>query len=266
MVTLETPTSHHALTWPRTSWALLHRFGQNCFSAQPTCTERQAAALSTFESRAGLAIEVVEFCDNRFDELVEMYNDFEPKRAAQGLPPVGRDRIVAWLRHLQKSGHNLLALWNGEVVGHSMLCPMESQRAEFAIFLHQDFRNQGIGTGLTEATLEYARLKGLHNVWLSVEVNNQCAIRVYKKNGFQVSNLFGPEQEMIQDLQKTSGNEVGAHEQAAWKSPATTGFKRFFDAARECSKTSSDTKVPNHADQGSNDQARSNGLAADQLA
>ena len=98
-------------------------------ASEATCTKRQADMLSTFESRAGLVIEVVEFCDNRFDELIEMYNDFEPKRAAQGLPPVGRERIVAWLRHLQKSGHNLLALWNGHIIGHSMLCPMDRQRA-----------------------------------------------------------------------------------------------------------------------------------------
>src|SRR5688572_19128773 len=112
MVTLETPTSDLALTWPGRSWAAFDCFGENCSSPQPTCTERQAAVLSTFESRAGLPIEVVELCDNRFDELIEMYNDFEPKRAAQGLPPVGRDRIAAWLRHLQRSGHSLLALWN----------------------------------------------------------------------------------------------------------------------------------------------------------
>jgi len=215
MVTLETPTSDLALTWPVPGWAGFECFREEHPSAEPTCTKSQAGVLSTFESRAGLAIEVVEFCDNHFDELVEMYNDFEPKRAAQGLPPVGRDRIIAWLRHLQQSGHNLLALWNGEVIGHSMLCPVDSQRAEFAIFLHQDFRNQGIGTGLTEVTLNYARHKGIRHVWLSVEVNNRCAIRVYKKKGFQVSGIFGPEQEMTLDLEETTRNEVGAHEPAA---------------------------------------------------
>ena len=30
-------------------------------------------------------------------------------------------RIVAWLQHLQKSSQNLLALSNGEVIGHSIL-------------------------------------------------------------------------------------------------------------------------------------------------
>ena len=182
---------------------------------EATCRSRQPGVLSTFDSRAGLKIEVVEFAENRLDELVEMYDEFEPKRAAQGLPPVGRERIVGWLRHLQKSAYNLLALWDDRVIGHAMLCPMERQRAEFAIFLHQDFRNQGIGTGLTEVTLEYARLKGLRNVWLSVEVNNRCAIRVYRKHGFQVSGMFGPEQEMSLNLEEAKGNEVSVHEPAA---------------------------------------------------
>ena len=214
MVTLESPASSIALMLPDSRWPAFGSFAEERPS-EATCTKRQANVLSTFESRTGLVIEVVEFCENRFDELVEMYNNFEPKRAAQGLPPVGRERIVAWLRRLQKSGHNLLALSNGTVIGHSMLCPMERQRAEFAIFLHQDFRNQGIGTGLTDVTLKFARLKGLRNVWLSVEVNNHCAIRVYKKKGFHVSEIFGPEQEMALDLEETKENEVKVHEPAA---------------------------------------------------
>ena len=64
-------------------------------------------------------------------------------------------------------------------------------------------------------TLNYARLKGLRSGWLSVEVNNNCADRVYKKKGFRVSEIFGPEQEMALDLEKTKGNEVHTHEPAA---------------------------------------------------
>ena len=215
MLKLKTPAPNVVLPWTGPSWTAFQSFDEEHPSAVPSCRTRQMRVLSTFESRTGLAIEVVEFCENRFEELVQMYDEFEPKRAAQGLPPVGRERIVNWLRHLQKSGHNLLALWDGRVIGHSMLCPVDPQRAEFAIFIDQDFRNQGIGTGLTEVTLKYARLKRLRNVWLSVEVNNQCAIRVYKKKGFHVSGMFGPEQEMTLDLEETTGNEVGVHEPAA---------------------------------------------------
>ena len=159
---------------------------------------------SMFRSKAGLEIEVREFCEEDFEALIEMYEGFEPKRAAQGLPPIGRERIVAWLRQLQKNGHNLIAMWDSQLVGHSMLCPVDSERAEFAIFLSQDFRNQGIGTGLTQATLKYARRKELRRIWLSVEVNNRPAIRVYRKMGFKACGHFGPEQEMELDLGRSN--------------------------------------------------------------
>jgi RimJ/RimL family protein N-acetyltransferase len=215
MLKLEMPTSDGVLAWSRPIWAVLQPLDEECSPANPTSNSRREAVLSTFNSKANLEIEVVEFSESHFQELVEMYEEFEPKRAAQGLPPVGRDRIIAWLRHLQKNGHNLLALWNRRVIGHSMLCLVDPQRAEFAIFLHQGFRNQGIGTGLTDVTLKYARHKGFRHVWLSVEVNNRCAIRVYKKKGFRVSDLFGPEQEMVLDLEEAKGNEVGVREPAA---------------------------------------------------
>ena len=189
--------------------------GDGCFRGECGTDSRPPRAFATFRSKTGLEIGVMEFCESDFEALVAMYEKFEPKRAAQGLPPVGRERIVAWLRHLQKQGYNLVAICGGRIIGHSMLCPVDPQRAEFAIFLCQDFRNQGIGTSLTEATLTYARKKKLRHVWLSVEVNNQPAIRVYRKMGFKVCGLFGPEQEMDLVLEKSQGNEVNVREPAA---------------------------------------------------
>ena len=83
-----------------------------------------------------------------------------------------------------------------------MLCPVNPSRAEFAIFIDQGYRDQGIGTRFTELTLQFARSKGFGRVWLSVEVNNLRAIRVYKKLGFQLRDLYGPEQEMEVVLEK----------------------------------------------------------------
>ncbi len=204
---LDLPTLDGLLTWTQQA-------DGRCPFAEAHCRSSRTNALLAFRSKARLEIEVIEFSESRFDALVEMYDAFEPKRAAQGLPPVGRDRIIAWLRQVQKSGFHLLALWNGRLIGHSMLCPFDPQRAEFAIFLDQHFRNQGIGTALTEVTLDYGRHKGIRDVWLSVEVNNRCAIRVYKKNGFRVSGFFGPEQEMALNLEEATGNEV-VHDPAA---------------------------------------------------
>src|SRR5262245_50832489 len=191
------------------------QFADGCPGSGCGASERDFKTISAFHSKSSLQIEVMEFRESDFDSLVEMYDAFEPKRAAQGLPPVGRERIVAWLRNLQRNGHNLVALWDGQVIGHSILCPVDPQRAEFAIFLSQDFRNQGIGTGLAEVTLTYAQRKGLRHVWLSVEVSNQPAIRVYRKMGFQVCGHFGPEQEMDLDLEKLRRNEANVRESAA---------------------------------------------------
>jgi len=162
----------------------------------PDGTQLPSQILKSFCSKRGLEIEVVELTKSNFNQLVEMYDHFEPKRAAQGLPPTGRARIFSWLEDLQKNGNNLVALYQGRVIGHTMLCPVSPARAEFAIFIDQEYRNQGIGTKFTEVTLEFARGKGYRRIWLSVEMNNLSAIRVYKKLGFRMRDLFGPEQEM----------------------------------------------------------------------
>jgi len=152
--------------------------------------------VKSFCSKQGLEIEVVHLSKSNYEQLVEMYEHFEPKRAAQGLPPTGRDRISSWLEQLQKNGENLVALYQGQVIGHTMLCTVSPTRAEFAIFIDQEYRNQGIGTKFTEATLRFAREKGYRRIWLSVVVKNLSAIHVYKKLGFRMQDLFGPEQEM----------------------------------------------------------------------
>ena len=195
--------------------------GVHCMDPKTSFDPPTAQARLTFRSKTGLEIEVVELSDSRFEELVDMYEVFEPKRGAQGLPPIGRERIVAWLRHLQTHGHNLLALSDHRVMGHSMLCPVDAERAEFAIFLDQKFRNQGIGTRLTEATLDRARRLNFRNIWLSVETNNGCAVRVYRKTGFQLSGLFGPEQEMALDLMKSKA-EGGTTDESENPSDAAT--------------------------------------------
>jgi ribosomal protein S18 acetylase RimI-like enzyme len=165
-------------------------------------TDTPEGTLASFQSRKGFQIRVVEFRDFFFQALVGMYEDFEPKRGAQGLPPVGHDRLISWLRPLCDQNLNLIALSQHRVIGHTMLCPLGQGGAEFAIFIHQDFRNQGIGSEFTRMTLQYGRARGLRHIWLTVEVNNFSAIRVYKKMGFQVSGTYYPEVEMVLDFEE----------------------------------------------------------------
>ena len=132
------------------------------------------------------------------EALAAMYDDFEPKRVAQGLPPGDDAQRARWLAKILKDGHHLVVEIGGEVVGHGMLLPFGDAQAELANFLHQATRDRGIGTTLNRALIELARELGMRRVWLSVEPFNRRAIRSYEKVGFARKPMspWAPEVEM----------------------------------------------------------------------
>lgn len=131
--------------------------------------------------------------------LEEMYRAFDPKRAAQGLPPGDGESIRRWLDRVLAAGMHVLIDIEGEILGHLMVIPIDEATAELANFLHQSVRNRGIGTALNRLALELAREDGRQRVWLSVEPSNRIAIRSYEKAGFRrvpSNSLWAPEVEM----------------------------------------------------------------------
>jgi RimJ/RimL family protein N-acetyltransferase len=118
--------------------------------------------------------------------LHEMYLAFQPKRAAQGLPPEHEYGLTRWLDHVLKGGEHLLVEVNDALLGHLMLIPMDDGGSiELAIYLHQSIRGRGIGTAMNKVAVNLARLAGFKRVWLSVEITNMPAIRSYQKAGFK---------------------------------------------------------------------------------
>ena len=121
-----------------------------------------------------------------FPSLLEMYRTFSPKPASQGLPPEDPETCHRWVENLFDIGENFLA-WRGDrVIGHAALVPdLKGKSGEFIIFVDQNFRNLGIGTELTQFTLETFGQRGFDSVWLTVSISNSVAIRLYKKTGFE---------------------------------------------------------------------------------
>src|SRR3712207_4491379 len=73
--------------------------------------------------------------------LDRFYDRFEPKRAAQGLPPEGDERQRGWLDGVLPQGDHLVVELGGELVGHAMLMPMaQPGEREYAIFLDEGVR------------------------------------------------------------------------------------------------------------------------------
>lgn len=130
--------------------------------------------------------------------LLEMYDDFEPKRVAQGLPPGDSDHRARWLESILAAGEHLVVEVDGRVLGHGMLLPFGDHQAELANFLHQSIRDRGIGTTLNRTLVDRGRELGLRRIWLSVEPFNRRAVRSYEKVGFRRKPMspWAPEVEM----------------------------------------------------------------------
>jgi diamine N-acetyltransferase len=131
--------------------------------------------------------------------LEDFYDIFEPKRAAQGLPPSGRDRVARWLDSILAEGLHLIACAAENLVGHALLIPTGRQGVwEWAIFLAQEHRGRGMGTEMNRISIDLGRRLGLRKLWLSVEPHNRAAVRSYEKVGYRFlsSAIFSPEAEM----------------------------------------------------------------------
>jgi RimJ/RimL family protein N-acetyltransferase len=125
-----------------------------------------------------------------FPALLEMYRIFDPKPASQGLPPEDPEVCHDWVKNLFEIGKNFL-VWRGDtVIGHAALAPdVKSKSAEFVIFVSQEHRNIGIGTELTRFILEESGGFGFDSIWLTVDLMNIAAIKLYRKVGFEFRDM-----------------------------------------------------------------------------
>jgi RimJ/RimL family protein N-acetyltransferase len=122
--------------------------------------------------------------------LLEMYFNFSPKPASQGLPPPDTEVCHSWVKRLFEIGMNFLAWKNGRVIAHTALIPDPNGKSvEFIVFVDQNYRNIGIGTELTLTTLEEAKGLGFRSAWLVVETSNFIAIKLYLNFGFQFRDM-----------------------------------------------------------------------------
>ncbi len=152
--------------------------------------------------KSGKTFEIGNGCTDDFSSLLEMYRLFRPKPASQGLPPEDPETCDKWVKNLCEIGENLLAWRENRVIGHAVLIPDGKGRSgEFVIFVEQNHRNLGIGTELTRFTLERSKKLGFDSVWLTVNISNIAAVKLYRKLGFEYSDWDSYERMMRITLQ-----------------------------------------------------------------
>ena len=153
----------------------------------------------SFTDREGRQIDLRELDhrdESQLDTLVGMYETFDPADRAQGIPPVGEEKIIRWLDSVLASSHDVVALHGDRIVGHATLVPDGEAAFELAIFVHQEYQQAGIGSRLLPALLGYGATAGVERVWLTVERWNHAAIALYKSVGFEVCTSESFELEM----------------------------------------------------------------------
>jgi len=125
------------------------------------------------------------------EALVEVYDDFAPGERAQGVPPRKRSRIESWVDDLVTDGCNFVVVDGDSIVGHALYTPTDDDEPEFAVFVHQDYQNRGIGTEVSKHVLVTAAVADRTALTLLVEPSNHAAVRLYEKLGFEEVERYG---------------------------------------------------------------------------
>ena len=127
--------------------------------------------------------------------LWKMFSRLSEKSLSNLAPPFTRKRIESWTSNINYDEVLTIVAVIKEkieqrIVGSASLKfnPQETSKhkAEFSITVHDDYQNMGLGTAMLKHMLNIARKKKLRKVWLLVSTDNDRAIHVYKKAGFEI--------------------------------------------------------------------------------
>lgn len=155
----------------------------------------------SFTDLEGREIRIEQLAADEYEELVAMYEAFDPADRAQGIPPATTADIREWLDAVTDEDCLNLVAWHGDdAVGHVMFVPDRHGACELAIFVLQAYQGAHIGTELVRLGLGAAEAAGITRVWLTVERWNTPAVTLYEKIGFETSENENFELEMSLEL------------------------------------------------------------------
>jgi putative acetyltransferase len=107
--------------------------------------------------------------------------------------------LEVWRKRLaepEEGKFRLVAVVGEEVVGHLGLStdpsrPRQKHVGGIGMSVHDDFQGQGVGTALLQAAIDMAdNWLNLLRLELTVFVDNEPAVRLYKKCGFEIEGTL----------------------------------------------------------------------------
>ncbi len=131
-----------------------------------------------------------------------MFSTLSEATVSNLVPPFTRERIESWTSNMDPNyGVFIVAVIEEDgkdrIVGNASLKfqPQEvfKHKGDFAITVHDEYQNLGIGTALLNHLIQIARNRELKKIVLTVNTTNLRALHVYQKAGFQIEGTLRKE-------------------------------------------------------------------------
>ena len=127
------------------------------------------------------------------EQLFKMMTDLSDDALRWSNPPYDESKIDRWMTGVE-NGLSIVAIAGNRIIGISAIYQFQRPRqkgvGEMMIYIHQDFHGVGLGSTMTEILLKLAKSKGLHRIGLEVVEENEAAVKLYRRLGFEVEGVL----------------------------------------------------------------------------
>ena len=79
---------------------------------------------------------------------------------------------------------SIVAVTDGQIIGMIHVEVSRHGFGELGMLVDREWRGSGVGSGLLQAAIDWARDQGLHKLCLEVFAHNTAGIALYRKYGF----------------------------------------------------------------------------------
>jgi L-amino acid N-acyltransferase YncA len=124
--------------------------------------------------------------------LLEIYNDaILNTTAVYDYAPHTLEMRQKWLEEKSRLGLPVMVIeQQGRIAGFASYGPFRAWAAyqytvEHSIYVHPDFRRQGIANALLHALISYSRQKDIHTMVAGIDAENSVSIALHHKFGFE---------------------------------------------------------------------------------
>ncbi|MPM32610.1 L-methionine sulfoximine/L-methionine sulfone acetyltransferase [bioreactor metagenome] len=130
-------------------------------------------------------------------DILEIYNDaILNTTAIYDYKVHNLDDRIQWYEKKEQEGYPLLVFEEkGKAVAFATFGPFRAWPAykytiEHSVYVHKDYRNQGIATKLMQEIIKIANAKGYATLVAGIDAANEGSIKMHEKLGFEFSGVI----------------------------------------------------------------------------